>query len=156
MAFLDSFSIAGSGLTAEKTRMNIIAENIANIDTTRTEAGGPYTRKLTVFRERGANTRFSSVLEARMARVGGLVIGTGNNEGAGVEVDEIIDDRSEYKLVYDPENPDANEMGYVEYPNVDLIKETTDAMAATRAYQANITALNSIRMMAQNALEIGQ
>lgn len=156
MAFLDSLNISGSALTAEKTRLNIISENISNIDTTRTAAGGPYTRKLTVFRSTGENS-FASLLSSRIAaQNGGLVIGSGNNEGAGVIVSGIIEDKSGYKKVYDPENPDAGDQGYVLYPNVDLLKETTDAMAATRAYQANVTALNSIKSMAQTALEIGQ
>lgn len=156
MAFLSSLNIAGSGLTAEKTRLNIISENISNIDTTRTEKGGPYTRKLTVFQST-EKPDFSNLLSAKLSKAaGGLTIGSGLNPGAGVRVQAIINDESEYKKVYDPENPDADEKGYVLYPNVDLIKETTDAMAATRAYQANITSLNAIKDMASYALRIGE
>lgn len=156
MAFLSSLNIAGSGLTAEKTRLNIISENISNMDTTRTENGGPYTRKLTVFQST-EKADFSSILGAKLSQAsGGLVIGSGSNPGAGVRVRAIIDDESDYKKVYEPDNPDADEQGYVLYPNVDLIKETTDAMAATRAYQANITSLNAIKDMASYALRIGE
>ena len=154
MAFLDSMNIAASGLTAQKTRLNIISENITNMDTTRTENGdGPYRRKLTVF-ESTESSEFKSMLNRRMtsSRRGKNVV----NSEAGVKVKEIIDDESEFKKVYEPENPDADADGYVLYPNVDLIKETTDAMAATRAYQANITALNSMKDMAVAALEIGR
>ena len=156
MAFLSSLNIAGSGLTAEKTRLNIISENISNMDTTRTENGGPYTRKLTVFQST-EKADFSSILGVKLSQAsGGLVIGSGSNPGAGVRVRAIIDDESDYKKVYEPDNPDADEQGYVLYPNVDLIKETTDAMAATRAYQANITSLNAIKDMASYALRIGE
>jgi flagellar basal-body rod protein FlgC len=100
---------------------------------------------------------FKSLLNKKLAnsRIGVNLKGAVNDE-AGVIVSDIVEDTSDYKRVYDPDNPDAGEDGYVLYPNVDLIKETTDAMAATRAYQANITALNSIQQMATNALDIGQ
>ncbi|MGN1350227.1 MAG: flagellar basal body rod protein FlgC [Anaerovoracaceae bacterium] len=156
MAFLSSMNISGSALTAEKARLNIIAENISNIDTTRTEDGGPYTRKLVVFQAQESET-FRSALYRRLANTKiGLLAKDAVNEDAGVKVHSIVDDTSDYKRVYEPENPDADEDGYVLYPNVDIIKETVDAMAATRAYQANITALNSIQTMASAALQIGQ
>ena len=157
MAFLSSMNISGSALTAEKARLNIISENISNIDTTRTEDGGPYTRKLVVFQA----TESDSFKNALYDRLKGSVLGSrvaknAVNEEAGVKVESIVDDTSDYKRVYEPENPDADEDGYVLYPNVDIIKETVDAMAATRSYQANITALNSIQTMANAALQIGQ
>jgi flagellar basal-body rod protein FlgC len=156
MAFLSSMNISASALTAEKTRLNVIAENISNIDTTRTEEGGPYTRKLTVFQASESDS-FKRLLYNRLgsSSVGVKVSGVVNEE-AGVKVESIINDTSDYKRVYEPENPDADEDGYVLYPNVDIIKETTDAMAATRSYQGNVTALNSIQTMANAALQIGQ
>lgn len=156
MAFLSSMNISGSALTAEKARLNIIAENISNIDTTRTEDGEPYTRKLTVFQATESRS-FRNALYNRLSNTYfGVHLKDAVNEEAGVKVAQIIDDTSEYKRVYEPENPDADEDGYVLYPNVDIIKETVDAMAATRAYQANIQALNSIQTMATAALQIGQ
>jgi flagellar basal-body rod protein FlgC len=149
-------NISGSALTAEKTRMNVIAENISNIDTTRTEEGGPYTRKLTVF-QASESESFKSLLSSKLGNSSlGVKLNGVRNEDAGVKVEGIINDTSDYKRVYEPENPDADEDGYVLYPNVDIIKETTDAMSATRSYQANITALNSIQTMANAALQIGQ
>lgn len=144
MSFLNSFNISGSGLTAQRLRMDVISENIANKDTTRTEAGGPYRRKTVVFT---AVNDFKEMLAANLQD---------NNGKKGVEVTEIIEDPSDFKLVYDPDHPDANEEGYVEMPNVDTLKETIDMMEAYRAYQANITALNTTKQMAAKALEIGR
>ena len=156
MAFLNSLNISASAFTAEKTRLNIISENVSNLDTTRTEDGGPYTRKLVVFQSTESKP-FRRLLSERLSDSAvGVKLGGLKNEEAGVIVKEIVEDRSDYKRVYDPDHPDADENGYVLYPNTELIKETVDAMAATRAYQANITALNAMKAMAQNALEIGQ
>ena len=154
MSFLSSLNISGSGLTAEHTRLNIVAENISNMDTTRTAEGGPYTRKLTVFQATESGS-FGYLLNRRIKN---SVVGTplygAVNDGAGVIVSDIIDDESDYKRVYEPEHPDADEDGYVLYPNVDVLKETADAMSATRAYQANVTELNSITQMASMGLDI--
>lgn len=144
MSFLNSFNISGSGLTAQRLRMDVISENIANKDATRTEAGGPYRRKTVVFT---AVNDFKELLAANLQD---------GNIKRGVEVTEIVEDPSDFKLVYDPEHPDANEEGYVELPNVDTLKETIDMMEAYRAYQANITALNTTKQMAAKALEIGR
>ncbi len=143
MSFLNSLNISGSGLTAQRLRMDVISENIANIDTTRTENGGPYRRKMVVL---SSTSDFKNL----------LVQNLNDYEAGGVEVTDIIEDQSEFKLVYNPEHPDADENGYVSMPNVDSLKETVDMMEAYRAYQANVTALNTTKQMAVKALEIGR
>ena len=138
MAFLSSMDICASGMTAQRLRLDIAAENITNRDTTRTEAGGAYRKKSVVFREI-PSTSFREVLgKAAKGRKGGL------------------EDESPMELVYNPDHPDARPDGYVEMPNVDLLAETIDAMSASRSYEANLTALNTIKQMASKALEIGR
>lgn len=151
MAFLNSMNIVGSGLTAQQLRMDVISENITNMNTTRTEGGGPYRRKMLVFQEQGGRSGFRQALTDRS-----LLSGTLASAGGGVRATQIVEDTSDFKLVYDPTNPDANENGYVEYPNVTLVKEVTDAMAATQAYSAGVTAFNSLKTVAGKALEIGK
>lgn len=143
MSFLESLNISGSGLTAQRFRMDVISENIANIDTTRTENGEPYRRKMVVL------TSENSFKEMMVKNIK-------DYEAGGVEVSEIVEDQSEFKLVYDPEHTDADMNGYVRMPNVDSLKETVDMMEAYRAYQANVTALNTTKQMAVKALEIGR
>ncbi len=145
MAFLNSLNISGSGLTATRLRMDIISENIANQSTTRTENGTPYRRKMVVYQpiqDNSFRAMFNQGLTQTTAR--------------GVKVTEIVEDTTDFKPVYNPEHPDANEEGYVLMPNVDPVKETIDMMAATRAYDANITAFNAVKEMATRALEIGR
>jgi len=149
MAFLSSFDICASGLSAQRLRLDIASENITNIDTTRTEAGGAYRRKDVVFESYGSKN-FKNALK-RAAEGKGI-----SSRGVGVRVADIVEDDREMKMVYNPEHPDADERGFVEMPNVDLLKETADAMSATRSYDANITALNAMKLMAQKALEIGK
>lgn len=143
MAFLNALNINASGLTAQRMRLDIISENVANADTTRTEQGGPYRRKMVVFQPIAGGFR-RKLLQAS------------GKTGGGVQVTRVVEDTRPFQLVYDPNHPDANANGYVEMPNVDTLKETVDAMAATRAYEANITALNALKMMAAKALEIGR
>lgn len=145
MAFLNSLNISGSALTATRLRMDVITENIANQSTTRTQNGTPYRRKMVVYRPI-ENNSFRSMFEQ------GLV----TTNAKGVKVSEIVEDKTDFKPVYNPEHPDADENGYVMMPNVDPIKETIDMMAATRAYDANITAFNAAKEMAARALEIGR
>ncbi len=149
MAFLSSFDICASGLSAQRLRMDIASENIAHIDTTRTENGGAYRRKDVVFESYGTNTFRDALRNAAKGK--GI-----SSSGVGVRVAEIIEDDREMKMVYNPGHPDADENGFVEMPNVDLLKETVDSMSATRSYDANVTALNAIKAMAQKALEIGK
>ena len=149
MAFLSSFDICASGLSAQRLRMEIASENISNIDTTRTEAGGAYRRKEVVFESYGTNSFRDALRNAAKGK--GI-----SSTGVGVRVAEIVEDDREMKMVYNPEHPDADENGYVEMPNVDLLKETVDSMSAIRSYDANVTALNAMKLMAQKALEIGK
>jgi len=124
--------------------MDVIAENIANIDTTRTEYGGPYRRKYVVFQERRNDRDFASFFNRAQAAPG------------GVRVLHVGRDMSEFKLDYNPNHPDADENGFVRLPNVEVVQEMTDMMAAVRAYEANITALNAFKDMATKTLEIGR
>ncbi|MEA4987042.1 MAG: flagellar basal body rod protein FlgC [Anaerovorax sp.] len=150
MAFLSTLNINGSALTAQRLRMSIISENLTNMDTTRTEAGGPYRRKTVAF-EAIEDGDFKSLLNRALGKSPALGEGVG-----GVRVSEIIEDQSPFKTVYDPTHPDADEMGYVNLPNVNLLQETVDAMSASRSYEANITAINAIKLMATKALEVGK
>lgn len=147
MAFLNSMSVVGSGLTAQQLRLDVISENITNQNTTRTEAGGPYRRKVVVFQAQDDLTSFQQALERARG---------GRTDKGGVQVTAIAEDPSDFKLVYDPTNPDANAAGYVEMPNVNLVKEIADAMAASQAYSANVTAFNVLKQVAAKGLEIGK
>lgn len=151
MAFLSSMNIIGSGLTAQQLRLDVISENITNMNTTRTEGGGAYRRKMVVFEAEDGRDSFRQVMANRR-----LASNAGYETMGGVRVTEIAEDPSDLKLVYDPTNPDANEEGYVELPNVTLVKEVTDAMAATQAYSAGVTALNSMKTVINQALQIGK
>lgn len=151
MSFLSSMNIIGSGLTAEQLRLDVISENITNMNTTRTEGGGAYRRKMVVFEAEDGRNSFRKMMEDRR-----LSSNAGFETAGGVRVTEIAEDPSDLKQVYDPTNPDANEEGYVELPNVTLVKEITDAMAATQAYSAGVTALNSFKTVVNQALEIGK
>ena len=155
MAFLSSMNITGSGMTAQQLRLDVISENVSNINTTRVEGGnGPYRRKMVVMEADGGRDSFREIL-ARAA--GNLPQATGDlSENGGVRVTQIVEDQSALKLQYDPTHPDANAQGYVELPNVDLVKEITDAMAATQAFSANVTAFNTLKTVATRALDIGK
>ena len=153
MAFLSTLNIIGSGLTAQHLRLDVISENVTNINTTRTEDGGPYRRKVVVFQAQNA-TR--DAFRVAMDRAIGMVSNAGFETSGGVRVVEIAEDPSDFKLKYDPTDPDANGEGYVELPNVDLVKEITDAMAASQAYSANVTAFNVLKSVVSSGLEIGR
>jgi flagellar basal-body rod protein FlgC len=153
MSFFTALDISGSGLTAEQTRMDTIADNIANVNTTQTAAGGPYQREEAVFMPIAVETPLGVPPPPPTPLPGGGVSQPGT---LGVMVNSIAIDRSAGRLVYDPTNPQANRQGYVAYPNVNLVTEVSDMMGATRAYQANVTALNAIKAMAVNALDIGK
>lgn len=153
MSFLSSFNVVGSGLTAQQLRLDVVSENITNINTTRTEGGGAYRRKMVVLESQDGRDAFRMA----MARSrGALIPNAGFETSGGVRVTEIAEDPSDLKMVYDPSNPDANADGYVMLPNVDLVKEITDAMAATQAYSANVTALNTLKSVIAKGLEIGR
>ncbi len=145
MGMFDSMDVSASGLSAQRFRMDVIAENIANADTTRTETGEAYRRRVTVFETVQPNKSFASYLESEAARATG-----------GVRVASVVEDPSPFKLEYDPDNPDANAEGYVEKPNVDVVTEMVDMISASRAYEANVTAINASKQMYMKALEIGR
>jgi flagellar basal-body rod protein FlgC len=144
MSFLNSLSISASALTATRLRMDVITENMANADTTRTASGDPYRRKYVVFQERTSDKEFAAFFNKARKTPG------------GVRVIHIGEDQSEFKYDYNPTHPDADENGFVRLPNVEVVKEMTDMMAAFRAYEANITALNAFKDMAVKTLEIGK
>ena len=144
MGFLDSMSISASALTATRLRMDVIAENMANSNTTRTENGEPYRRKYVVFQEKTNDKAFASFFHRAQSVPG------------GVRVLEIGTDMSEFKYDYNPSHPDADENGYVRMPNVEVVQEMVDMMSAYRAYEANITALNTFKDMASKTLELGR
>lgn len=137
MDLFRSIGISASGLTAQRIRMDIIADNIANAGTTRTADGQPYRRKMPVFAE---------TLEETLAGV----------RPQGVRVAEIRQDESPFRYVYEPGHPDADEKGYVAYPNVNVVREMVDLMGAGRAYEANVTMLNAAKEMFRSALSIGK
>lgn len=145
MGFFRSLDISASGLTAQRMRMDVIAENIANVSTTRTANGGAYRRRYTEF-EPMEGQAFSSYYNDSLNAAA----------GSGVRVSAIREDQSDLKLAYDPSHPDAGEDGYVRLPNVDIAQEMVDMISATRAYEANVTALNAMKAMALKALEIGK
>jgi flagellar basal-body rod protein FlgC len=144
MGFLSSIDISGSALTAQRLRMDVISENIANAETTMTDTGEPYRRKVCVLGERQS---FSSALDRALGA---------DTQSKGVMVTQIVTDNSDFELEYDPEHPLADEDGYVRKPNVDEVEEIIDLMEATRSYEANVTALNATKSMAVKALDIGK
>lgn len=147
MSMFSAFNVNASGLTAQRYRMDIISQNVANANTTRTEDGTPYRRKVVVFEEKGTQTPFSRVM--------GTV--SKGYSGQGVKVSEVYEDNeTEMKMVYDPAHPDADENGYVTYPNVDIITEMTNLIDASRAYEANNTAFTASKAMALKGLELGK
>jgi len=153
MSFFSSLAVSGSGLTAQQTRMDTISDNIANVNTTITPQGGPYQREDAVFATIQAdNAAFAPPAAPTPQFLGG----TQQQLPLGVHVVTINADKSTGRLVYDPTNAQANANGYVTYPNVNLVTEVSDMMSATRAYQANVTALNNAKTMAAKALEIGR
>lgn len=140
MAFLNSINTVGSALTAERFRSDIILQNIANQTTTRTGSGEPYRRKQVIFQER--HQSFNDVLN--------------QVQGGGVRVTEVVESQEDFRPVYDPDHPDADEDGYVYYPNVNNTEEQVDLLASSRVYEANVSALSVVKAMASKALEIGR
>ncbi|MCI8682837.1 MAG: flagellar basal body rod protein FlgC [Lachnospiraceae bacterium] len=146
MSLFQSFDINTSALTAQRFRMDVISENVANVTTTRTEDGTPYTRKIVTFREKQV-TPFSKVLSNTQAAY----------LGNGVKVSKVSEDtESEYVMKYDPSHPDADENGYVSYPNVNIITEMTNMIDASRSYEANLMAFETSKAIALKGLELGK
>ncbi len=148
MSMFTAFDISASGLTAQRYRMDIISQNVANANTTRTENGDPYVRKVVYFEEKGIRNSdtFSHVLNSVSK----------NYAGKGVKVAKVLEDKkTPQNMVYDPSHPDADENGYVMYPNVNIITEMTNLIDASRSYEANATAFDAAKAMAQQGLNIG-
>ncbi len=154
MSIFHGLNISASALTTQRLRMDVISSNMANVDTTRGKfvdgEWQPYTRKMVVT-QANEGTRFSSMLNHAMK-----TSSSSSSVGYGVKVTEIAEDTAPYKLVYNPEHPDANEDGFVQMPNVDPLKEMVDLMSATRSYEANVTVFNANKGMLMKALEIGK
>ena len=140
---------SASGLTAERLRMDVISNNIANANTTRTEGGGAFHRRFVVFepREREPKSFEQTLMKA---------VGLSRQTGEGVRAVSIMEDNTQGPLVYDPGHPDANADGYVEKPNVNIVSEMVDMITAQRAYEANSTAITAAKTMATKTLEIGK
>ena len=161
MDYLNALNISGSGMTAQKLRMDIMAQNIANSDVTRTQAGGPYRRRLVVLQSINEGdfkrelTRQASGRGAAKRVTPGVGRDPPVNAG-GVKVARIFEDQSDLVPVYDPTHPDADEDGYVFMPNVNRTEELINMMAATRAYSANVTMFNATKSMIGSALQIGR
>lgn len=145
MGIFNIMNTSASGLTAERLRMDVIADNIANSQTTRTEKGGAYKRKMVVFAENKENFIVPMNITKDKLQTKG-----------GVKVVKIAEDNTPFTMVYDPEHPDANDKGYVAMPNVNTVKEMVDMITATRAYEANATVITNAKSMATSALSIGK
>ncbi|NLN77780.1 MAG: flagellar basal body rod protein FlgC [Armatimonadetes bacterium] len=138
MGSFSSFDISASGISAQRARMDVIANNIANADTTRTPEGGPYKRQ---------RISFCSIYEQTIGN---------RSVPAGVQVASVTQDATDYRMVYDPGHPDADGSGYVKSPNVNVVEEMVDMISATRAYEANVTAMNATKSMVAAGIEIGR
>jgi flagellar basal-body rod protein FlgC len=144
MGMFDAMEISASGLTAERLRMDVTAQNLANAQTTRGADGQPYRRKEVVLAERQGPGSFGAALSGAM----------NGAKPAGVEVAAIAEDQTPLKQVYDPSHPDADANGYVQMPNVDTVAEMVDLISAQRAYEANVTAMQAAKQMFSKTLEL--
>ena len=147
MGLFDSIDIAGSALSAERLRMDVTAENLANANTTRTANGGAYRRKVVVLEQQGSGGAFGNQLAAEMRRSGG-------QKPAGVQVAGVAEDTTPNRRIYEPGHPDADAQGYVERPNVDTVTEMVDLISASRTYEANVTAMQSAKTLFAKTLEL--
>ena len=145
MDFSTGLRISASGLSAQRMRQNTISSNIANINTTRTPEGGPYRRKDVVF---------EAMPDAR--NFGEIVTGNPDESLQRVQVSDVAVDRRAPLMKYEPDNPDANQDGYVAYPNINLMEEMANMIQATRSYEANVSSMQATKDMAMSALEIGR
>ena len=155
MSIFDSWNINASGMTAQRFRMDIIAENLANANTTRTLDGEPYRRKVVTFTEKEYRTPFSRVLKKEVSRRFAGLTGRDNYTSKGVKVDQVSEDTwTQMNIVYDPSHPDADENGYVTYPNVNTVTEMTNLIDASNAYEANATAFEASKSIASRGLQL--
>jgi flagellar basal-body rod protein FlgC len=148
MGLFDAISIAGTGLTAQRIRMDVTAENLANADTTKGAGGQPYQRQEVVLEQVGSAASFSGALSGALAQ------GQGEAQPGGVQVTGIVADKTPDQLVYDPGNPEANAQGYVQMPNVSTVTEMTDLIAEQQSYQSDVTAMQTSKSMFSSMLGI--
>ncbi|HMJ37905.1 MAG TPA: flagellar basal body rod protein FlgC [Baekduia sp.] len=147
MGLFDAIDVTGSGLTAERLRMDVTAENLANAQTTKGADGQPYRRKEVVLQQAGGGSSFGSALSVAMGRGSGSQV-------SGVQVTGIVEDQTDLKRIYDPGHPDADKEGYVTMPNVNTVTEMTDLISSSRAYEANVTAMQTAKTMFTKTLDI--
>ena len=145
MDFMSAFDIAASALSAQRTHLNVISMNLANAKTTRTAEGGPYRRRSVTMAATEVASPFSQAMNSAL-----------DSELRGVRVQDIAVDTRPFKRVFEPGHPDADEDGYVNYPDINVVEEMTNMLTATRSYEANVTTIDSIKRMFQKALEIAR
>ena len=145
MDFLTALKISSSALSAQRLRMDVISSNLANINTTRTPEGGPYRRRDVVFASQQVADTFGEVLNSELEK-----------RLQKVEVVDISVDPGPPKIVYDPRHPDANSLGYVGMPDINVIEEMVNILSATRSYEANVAVINATKSMVAKTLEIGR
>lgn len=145
MDFFSSMRISASGMNAQQTRLNTISSNLANAETTESEAGGPYKRRDPVFTAIADRETFGEILAGQL-----------DEHAQAVQVTEIQEDTKAPRMVYNPKHPHADANGYVAMPNVNPVEETANMISAQRSYEANVTALNAAKAMAMRALDIGK
>jgi flagellar basal-body rod protein FlgC len=143
MNLFNSLSVSASGMTAERQRAEVLVENIANADTTRTANGGPYRRQDVVFQSQDVTSPFASIFDSQMS-----------SQGAGVGISQIITDQSEPDRRYMPGHPDADQDGYVSYPKVNPAEDMVDLLGASRSYQANVSAISAVKDMIQRSIDL--
>ncbi|MGI4788996.1 MAG: flagellar basal body rod protein FlgC [Janthinobacterium lividum] len=154
MGYMDTLAISASGMTAERLRMDVTANNLANVNTTRTPQGGPFRRQEVALSPAG--TSFGQTLAGLSDSDSDTSDDGGGEVAGGVQVSGIVPDMRPFKQIYEPGSPDADKKGYVSLPNVDTVSEMVDMMSATRAYEADVAAVGAVKSMAMKALSIGQ
>ena len=143
MSLFNSLSVSASGMTAERQRAEVLVENIANADTTRTATGGPYHRQDVVFQSQDVSSPFSSIFDSQMS-----------TQGSGVGISQVVTDQSEPDRRYMPGHPDADQDGYVSFPKVNAAEDMVDLLGASRSYQANVSAISSVKDMIQRSIDL--
>lgn len=147
MSFFSGIDMSAGGLAAQRVRLDVISQNIANANTTRTVEGTPYRRKMVILQEKQGSLSFEHYLSANQSKY---------SDANGVKVQGIVEDQRPLNKTYNPSHPDADAEGYVNMPNVNIVEEMVDMISATRAYEANVTAMNASKSMAMKALDIGR
>lgn len=145
MDFMTALDIGASALSAERTHMNVISMNLANVKTTRTPEGGPYRRKTVVFQSAEVGSPFDAVMRSAMDR-----------ELRGVKVQGVVSDQRPLRRVFEPGHPDADQEGYVYYPDINVVEEMANLITSVRAYEANVTSINSVKTMFNRAVDLGR